>query len=121
MLANLSETRVNKIEQTRNMQLGIAPICLLSEFYIGWTVLVGLTKQAVGLVNFIENAQKKEISLRKRLSIVMTRLAEWPSVSMRCSVSFTLLSDSLLKDLFKAPCMLGQFSFISDISAIKNF
>jgi len=58
MLTNLLETRVNKIEQVRNVQLGVALICLLSAFYIGWTVLAGLTKQAAGLVNFIENAQK---------------------------------------------------------------
>ncbi len=65
ILTNLLETRITKIEQARNVQLGLTLICLLSAVYIGWTVLAGLTKQAAGLANFIENAQKNRDLTKK--------------------------------------------------------
>ncbi|MBL4607805.1 MAG: hypothetical protein JKY01_08260 [Pseudomonadales bacterium] len=64
LLTELLVAHVKNIEQTRNAQLGIALICLLSAAYIGWVVLTGIAKQTNSLVRFIENAQKnKDLSL----------------------------------------------------------
>ena len=60
VLMELLETRASNIEQMRNVQLGIALICLLSAVYAGWAVLAGLTKQTTALVSFIENAHKNK-------------------------------------------------------------